>query len=122
MTGDTPAAALLALLLVAAGAALGGMTRHAFGEISGRVACSALPGTFFANVLACGVAGLAWSLWGNGGPAWAFAGAGFAGALSTWSTLAREIVELARTRSWWAVGYPVLTALTGASAASLLLS
>ena len=118
MPVDSPAGALLALVLVAAGAALGGITRHWFGEISARIACSALPGTFFANVVACAVAGLAWSLWGGAGPLWAFVGAGYAGALSTWSTLAREAVELWRTRSWWAVGYPVLTAVTGASAAS----
>ncbi len=109
------------LLLVAAGAAIGGMARYWFGEISGRVACSALPGTFFANVVACGVAGFAWSLWGDGTLAWAAVGAGFAGALSTWSTLAREIGELSRTRSWWAVGYPVLTIVTGSAAAGLFL-
>ena len=57
--------------------------------------------------------------WGDGGMAWAFAGAGYAGALSTWSTLAREVGELSRTRSWWAVGYPVLTIVTGMSAAGL---
>lgn len=112
---------LVELASVAGGAAFGGMTRFWFGRVSARVACSALPGTFAANVLACAIAGFAWVAWGDASIGWALAGAGFAGALSTWSTLALETVELARTRSWWAVGYPLLTLATGAAAAGLLL-
>lgn len=110
------------LLLVAVGAAAGGVVRYCLATASGRVACSAVPGTFTANVAACAVAGFAWSMWGDGTLQWAAAGAGFAGALSTWSTLARETVELARNRSWWAAGYPVSSVLAGAAAAGIFLA
>lgn len=111
------------LALVALGAAAGGMARYGLWRWAAVAACRPVLGTFAANVLACGIAGWSWSMWQASGSLWAaLAGAGFAGALSTWSTLAGEIVGFARERSWWAVGYPAATMFAGASAAGLFLA
>ncbi len=77
---------------VAVGGFLGGLGRWALGRWPG-----GRPGTWGANMVACMVLGVA-----LGGPGLVplAAGTGFAGALSTWSTLARELGELARVKRW----------------------
>ncbi|GAB2517256.1 Putative fluoride ion transporter CrcB [Corynebacterium atrinae] len=81
-----------ALLLVAAGGFLGGLGRWALSRWPG-----GLVGTWTANVLACVVVGAVVAKHDATGLLW---GTGFAGALSTWSTLARELGELVKRRRW----------------------
>lgn len=80
--------------LVAAGAFAGGILRWALARV--------IPGkraTLTANTLACLLAGV---VIGSELPALetALLVTGFCGALSTWSTLARELGELIRAREW----------------------
>lgn len=108
----TPTPTALALLLVAAGGALGGVCRWLLARIPApRV------GTFVANVAAAGVLGFAVAAPG----AWPLvAGTGFAGALSTWSTLAKELGTLITKRDYRACArYALLTALVGTAAAAM---
>lgn len=111
------------IALAAIGAALGGMARYALWRWATVMACRPVLGTFLANVAASGVAGWAFAMWSSDpGSVWGVAvGAGFAGALSTWSTLAGEIVDFAREKSWWAIGYPLATVAAGATATGLFL-
>lgn len=100
----------LTLILVAAGGALGGICRWLLSRIPApRV------GTFAANAAAAGVLGFvltAPSIWPLA------AGAGFAGALSTWSTLAKELGVLVKLRAYRAFArYALLTALVSMAAA-----
>lgn len=77
----------LTLAVVFAGGVLGGMARFALS----RLIDNARAATFAANTVACAVAGFA----ATTPAAWQLAlGAGLAGALSTWSTLARELGDL----------------------------
>lgn len=84
--------AVYAALAVGVGGFFGGM---------GRWALSLIPrprvGTFAANMIASVVLGIAVA-----GPGFVplALGTGFAGALSTWSTLAQEIGQLAKGRQW----------------------
>lgn len=100
------------------GAAAGGVLRYWLGVVAKQKSGTAIPGTFVANVIACGVVGTAYALWHQSDTVLAYAafGIGMAGALSTWSTLASEIVDLARSKSWWAIGYPAATIIVGAVA------
>ncbi|APT90186.1 hypothetical protein CSPHI_02850 [Corynebacterium sphenisci DSM 44792] len=109
------------LLAVAAGAALGGPLRYGLGRAATRLVGSAPPGTLIANLLA--VAALAWAAGAleADSPGYAALGAGFAGALSTWSTLAQETVLYLRGRSVLGVVYPLVTVLSGLALAALLL-
>ncbi|AZA10766.1 FluC/FEX family fluoride channel [Corynebacterium gerontici] len=89
--------ALASVIAVAAGGALGGVARWRLAQLG------AYRGTLVANTLACAVLGVlshleldaVWLL---------FCTTGLAGALSTWSTLARELGELWRAekhaRAW----------------------
>lgn len=99
------------VLLVAAGAFTGGFLRWLLAQL--------IPGkraTFCANILACVVAGAI--LVGN--PAElteALLVIGFCGALSTWSTLARELGELCQEkRRGAALGYAGVSTVLGGSA------
>ncbi|SER83894.1 FluC/FEX family fluoride channel [Corynebacterium cystitidis] len=83
---------LYAVLAVGLGGFLGGMGRWALSLIP-----RARVGTFAANMIAAVVLGIAVS--GPGLVPLAL-GSGFAGALSTWSTLAKEIGGLARAKQW----------------------
>lgn len=95
---------------VAIGAFFGGIARWALSHIPApRV------GTFTANIVACAVLGfslvfpLQWQLG---------LGAGFAGALSTWSTLAKECGELYKRRQWAQLAkYAGFTAAMGVAVA-----
>lgn len=87
---------LFAALAVAAGAFLGGTLRGILRHSPG-----GLGGTLAANLSACLVLGLVIGAWPVGGQLWHLAlGAGFSGALSTWSTLAAEFGSLLKSRAW----------------------
>ncbi|WP_448851391.1 CrcB family protein [Corynebacterium sp. 335C] len=97
---------------IAAGGALGAVARHLLAKFG--------PGGLLAaNVAACALLGWCAAVPPPG--AWAaLLGAGFAGALSTWSTLA------ALVGGWWsggrrgaAIGYLALTAVLGSAAAGV---
>lgn len=114
--------ALYASLAVAIGAAVGGALRFGLAELAVKWTESKLPGTWSANMLACLVAGVAAAVWSRGTsisdgltPALAYATVmiGFAGGLSTWSTLAGEIAQLSNQHFWRACGYAALTLIGG---------
>ena len=97
----------LTLAVVFVGGVLGGMSRFALTKLIG----NAHAATFAANTVACTIAGFAVTA-----PVpWQIAlGAGFAGALSTWSTLARELGDLiAAGRHREALRYALRTAVLG---------
>lgn len=85
---------IVIFLLVAVGAFAGGMLRWAL-----NISLPVRVGTFTANTLACLLAGVV-----IGSELAALETAllvtGFCGALSTWSTLAKELGELIRAREW----------------------
>ena len=97
----------LTLAVVFAGGVLGGMAR--FGLT--RLIDNARAATFAANTVACTIAGFA----ATTPVAWQLTlGAGLAGALSTWSTLARELGDLiAAGRHREALRYALRTAVLG---------
>ncbi|MCT1695847.1 CrcB family protein [Corynebacterium sanguinis] len=97
---------------VAVGAFLGGLVRWGLSRIPGGLA-----GTLLANLFASIVIGLSLGL----EPRWqVFLGVGFAGALSTWSTLAKELGQLIKGRHWRRAGaYAVATAVLGVGGAYL---
>ena len=104
--------AALAFLLVAAAGALGGICRWLLAHIPApRV------GTFAANVAAAGALGFVLAAPGI----WPLVvGTGFAGAFSTWSTLAKELGGLLKLRAYRACArYALATALVGTAAAFL---
>lgn len=97
---------------VAAGAFLGGLARWGLSRIPG-----GLTGTLLANLFASIAIGLSLGV----GPQWQMSlGIGFAGALSTWSTLAKELGQLIKEQAWRRAGvYAVATAVLGAGGAYL---
>lgn len=101
----------LTLAVVFAGGVLGGMSRFALTKLIG----NAHAATFAANTVACTIAGFA----ATTPVPWQLAlGAGFAGALSTWSTLARELGDLISAgRHREALRYALRTAVIGIVAA-----
>ena len=101
----------LTLAVVFAGGVLGGMAR--FGLT--RLIENARAATFAANTVACTIAGFA----ATAPIAWQIGlGAGLAGALSTWSTLARELGDLITARQYRpALRYALRTAVIGIIAA-----
>lgn len=101
----------LTLAVVFAGGVLGGMAR--FGLT--RLIENARAATFAANTVACTIAGFA----ATAPIAWQIGlGAGLAGALSTWSTLARELGDLITARQYQvALRYALRTAVIGIIAA-----
>ncbi|MDO5730601.1 FluC/FEX family fluoride channel [Corynebacterium sphenisci] len=111
----------LLLLPVAAGAALGGPLRYGLGRASTRLVGSAPPGTLVANLIAVAVLARVLATMDPGSAGYAAFGAGFAGALSTWSTFAQETVTYLRDRSWWGVLYPLVTLLAGLGLALLMI-
>ena len=93
-----------------AGAFAGGASRWALARIPApRV------GTWAANMVACSILGF---VSGHGGLVAMAIGTGFAGALSTWSTLAKELGQLIRDRNWSElVRYALATAVLSLVAA-----
>lgn len=105
--------AVLSVAAVFVGGFFGGLGRWAFSRWPG-----GRPGTFAANVVACLVLGFA----AGSGEVWSWApllvGVGFAAALSTWSTLARELADLVLARRWGVFArYVALTVAVGLVAA-----
>lgn len=102
----------LLLIAVGAGAFAGGITRWALSLLPGAHA-----GTWAANMVGCAVFGFANTMPGI----WpALAGAGFAGACSTLSTLAKELGQMAQRREYAALmHYGLATGALGILAAWL---
>ncbi|AKE40813.1 hypothetical membrane protein [Corynebacterium kutscheri] len=91
---------MLTIILVFLGGMAGGLLRHALSHILG-----GYWGTFIANTLACFLIGLGLT------PAMSI---GVAGALSTWSTLAKELGMLIDARRYALFsGYLLLTLTAG---------
>lgn len=98
--------AILAVLATVVGGFLGGVGRWALSRRRG-----GRWGTWGANVIACVVMG---AVVGTREPLALLWGTGVAGALSTWSTLARELGQNVRQRRWrTVVGYATATLLAG---------
>lgn len=108
---------LTAVLAVGAGGFLGGVTRWALAQWPG-----GLRGTFTANLLAVVVLGAVIGLGGGGGLPVLALGTGFAGALSTWSTLAAEIGRLLRERRLRLVAAYTSATLTAGVAVAWLMA
>lgn len=110
---------LLTALAVGAGGFLGGVGRWALAVWPG-----GLRGTFTANLLAVLMLGAVVGSGGAGGIGGITVlalGTGFAGALSTWSTLAREIGQLLQARRFRLVaGYTSATLIAGVATAWLV--
>ncbi len=99
--------AVAGLAAVAAGGFLGGVARWALSHLKRG---TRHPGTWAANVVGSAVLGFSLAMPGL----WPLAaGTGFAGALSTWSTLAKEIGQHLQARRWRDAARSVL--LTGAA-------
>ncbi|AWB84597.1 fluoride efflux transporter FluC [Corynebacterium liangguodongii] len=102
------------LAAVAAGGFLGGVSRWALSRVPG-----GLTGTWVANVLGCAALGMCVaspSIWVT------FVGAGFAGALSTLSTLSKELgalLKAQRSRAAWSYFFVTITGGTVAALAGL---
>ena len=103
---------LSVLALVAAGGFLGGLARWGFLQV-----LPERPAIFASNLIACALAGLAAGL--GLGIFWLAAlVAGFAGGLSTWSTLAKQCGQLLKARRWKTVSiYLAFTLAIGVLAA-----
>ncbi len=102
---------MILVLMVAAGGFAGGFLRWFLARLM-----PGKPATFSANILACVVAGAVlisnFSDLGN-----ALFVTGFCGALSTWSTLARELGQLCKEKRWGiALGYAGTTIVLGVMA------
>ncbi|WCZ33121.1 fluoride efflux transporter FluC [Corynebacterium massiliense] len=87
-------------IAVAVGAFAGGMVRYGLSKVIDNHW-----GTFAANILGAFCIGIATRLLSLSAPAhqdllYALCATGFAGGLSTWSTLAKELGEMIRARRW----------------------
>lgn len=108
----------MTVMLVVLGAALGGPARYVADVMLTGRHDSVFPwGTFAVNAAGSGLLGFLAALPAGGG-LMAFAGAGFCGALTTWSTFGYQTVQLAqsgaRTLAVLNVGASVLTGLGAA--------
>lgn len=105
---------MILVLMVAAGGFAGGFLRWFLARLM-----PGKPATFSANILACVVAGAVlisnFSDLGN-----ALFVTGFCGALSTWSTLARELGQLLKDRRWRLLSGYVSATLTAGLAVAWL--
>ncbi|WP_454044880.1 fluoride efflux transporter FluC [Corynebacterium sp. Marseille-Q2516] len=106
---------IAACCAVAGGGMIGGSARFVLAQRPGGVW-----GTWLANSLACLVLGVVTAAGGAGALVVLAAGTGFAGALSTWSTLAAELGARVRARRWAsAAGYLAATVAAGVSLAGV---
>lgn len=108
------------LLLVGAGAALGGPARHLLDTAVGSTTPSGhLPwGTFTVNVLGALLLGLLVTWAGHRRRLLLLLGTGFLGAFTTFSSLALQVVQLSGDgREALAAGYAVVSLVTGLLAA-----
>lgn len=105
-------------LLVALGAALGAPARYLADRLLQGRHDSAFPwGTFAANIAGCALLGFLVAMPARSG-LMAFAGTGFCGALTTYSTFSYEAVRLAQSRArTLAVLYAGASVLAGFGAA-----
>ncbi|WP_313286640.1 fluoride efflux transporter FluC [Corynebacterium vitaeruminis] len=102
------------ILAIALGGFLGGILRYLLSKT-----LPALWGTFAANAAACLLLGYA-SAASLSPAVTALLGTGIAGALSTWSTLAKELGGLGKSRSYRRLGvYLVGTVLVGVACVML---
>lgn len=103
------------ILAVGLGGFAGGMVRGVLARWPGGPA-----GTFAANLAATAVLAGVIAAAGHTGLVYLALGTGFAGALSTWSTLAREIGQLLKERRYVpAAGYASATLTAGVAVAWL---
>lgn len=103
---------IAAALAVGLGGFLGGLVRGLLARWPG-----GLRGTFTANLVAAIILG---AVIGAGELVYLALGTGFAGALSTWSTLARELGQLLQERRWRLLaGYASATLTAGLAVAWL---
>ena len=94
---------IVSILAVAAGGFLGGAGRYGLTRVLPSPVC-----TFVANMLGALALGLtvgffrehAWLADAASSPAYAFLAVGFAGGLSTWSTLARELGDMLASKQY----------------------
>ncbi|NLF90007.1 MAG: CrcB family protein [Corynebacterium marinum] len=106
---------IASILAVGLGGFAGGMVRGALARWPGGPA-----GTFAANLAATAVLAGVIAAAGHTGLVYLALGTGFAGALSTWSTLAREIGQLLKERRYVpAAGYASATLTAGVAVAWL---
>lgn len=109
-TGDGARTVFLLFVLVGFGAFLGGLARWALS-----VALPGTVGTFAANMVGSAVLGFSAAMpvmWP------AFLGAGFGGAVSTLSTMAKEMGGMAAQKQWWPLTrYVLLTCTLGVASA-----
>ncbi|MDK8798330.1 CrcB family protein [Corynebacterium sp. MSK044] len=109
-TGDGARTIFLLFVFVGFGAFLGGLTRWALS-----VVLKGTPGTWAANLIGSAVLGFSAampSMWP------AFLGAGFGGAVSTLSTMAKEMGQMVERKQWWPLlRYTTLTCVAGVIAA-----
>ncbi|QGU05445.1 FluC/FEX family fluoride channel [Corynebacterium comes] len=106
---------IVSLLAVGVGGFLGGVARWALTLWPG-----GLRGTFAANLLATAVLGAVIGVVGHGSLLYLALGTGFAGALSTWSTLSRELGQLLKERRYRLLaGYASATLTAGLAMAWL---
>ena len=103
---------IAAILAVGLGGFLGGLVRGILTRWPG-----GLRGTFTANLAATVVLGV---VIGAGELTFLAWGTGFAGALSTWSTLARELGQLLKDRRWRLLSGYVSATLTAGLAVAWL--
>ncbi|WP_293770429.1 CrcB family protein [uncultured Corynebacterium sp.] len=98
MPALSASATLTAMVCILVGAFLGGMARYGLAR-----SLRAPVGTFAANILGACAIGAAIGFYRAAGlsePFYALCVTGFAGGLSTWSTLAKELGQMVRAREY----------------------
>ncbi|MDF5757570.1 CrcB family protein [Spongiactinospora sp. TRM90649] len=115
----------MTLLLVAVGAAVGAPLRYLTDRIVRSRTTSTFPwGTFAVNLAGSWLLGFLATAAAPDGPVTALAGAGFCGALTTYSTFGYETVRLftdgGRARAAWYAGGSIAAGLAAAFAGMLI--
>lgn len=111
---------LVVALAVAAGGAIGAVTRHLVGVAFAGAGGPRWGATFVVNVAGCLAVGVAWRWMQQGGldPVWrGVLVTGFLGALTTFSAFGLDAAALAaERRPWTAAGYVLVTVVVGLAA------